>query len=139
MWQPLLRTNPVWTEWFAFPYHPNPEGCQAYRKYYSTEWREIFVISLHNFVRMAIQQAPRSHLVHLVELLSEDVEASSSGGRAHMGNYGAVSAFDDELIDDFAVIAQCSSSMKMSSSKPSLKAFFKNLTIGGNRKSNAES
>ncbi|KAE9413129.1 hypothetical protein Angca_003783 [Angiostrongylus cantonensis] len=135
----ITQNNPAWTEWFAFPYHPNPEGCQAYRKYYSSEWREIFVISLHNFVRMAVQLAPRSHLVQLVELLSKEVEPSTSGGRASTGNYGVMNAFDDELIDDFAVIAQCSGSMKMSASKPSLKAFFKNLTSGGNRKNNAES
>uniref|UniRef100_A0A0N4WJH8 COPI_C domain-containing protein n=1 Tax=Haemonchus placei TaxID=6290 RepID=A0A0N4WJH8_HAEPC len=54
----LTQNNPTWAEWFAFPYHPKPEGCQAYRKYYSHEWREIFVISLHNFVRIAIQSAP---------------------------------------------------------------------------------
>ncbi|VDM64226.1 unnamed protein product [Angiostrongylus costaricensis] len=78
----ITQNNPAWTEWFAFPYHPNPEGCQAYRKYYSSEWREIFVLSLHNFVRIAVQLAPRSHLVQLVELLSKEVEPSTSGGRA---------------------------------------------------------
>ncbi|KJH43948.1 hypothetical protein DICVIV_10032 [Dictyocaulus viviparus] len=99
----LTQNNPVWTEWFTFPYHPNPQGCQTFRKYYSNEWREVFVISLHNFVRMAIQLAPKSHLMQLVELLSEDMGASSFCGRALTV---ANCAVDDELIDDFAVIAQ---------------------------------
>ncbi|CAJ0609882.1 unnamed protein product [Cylicocyclus nassatus] len=126
----LTQNNPLWSEWFAFPYHPKPESCQAYRKYYSHEWREIFVISLHNFVRIAVQSSPRSHLIRMVEQLSEEVE-SSNLDRSH----GAIclNPFDDELMDDFAVIAQCSGSMKMSASKPSLKAFFKNLT-GGSKK-----
>ncbi|WKY16793.1 hypothetical protein Q1695_001423 [Nippostrongylus brasiliensis] len=134
----LTQNNPAWAEWFAFPYHPKPEGCQAYRKYYSSEWREIFVISLHNFVRIAIQSAPRSHLVQLVELLTEEMEQGHLADRSHAMNCGMMNPFEDELMDDFAVIAQCSGTMKMSASKPSLKTFFKNLT-SGNRKSNVES
>ncbi|KAK6043195.1 hypothetical protein COOONC_19299 [Cooperia oncophora] len=101
----LTQNNPTWAEWFAFPYHPKPEGCQAYRKYYSNEWREIFVISLHNFVRIAIQSAPRSHLVQMIELISEEVEQGNSE-RSHAVNYGMLNPFEDELMDDFAVIAQ---------------------------------
>ncbi|ETN72069.1 hypothetical protein RB195_025621 [Necator americanus] len=130
----LTQNNPAWTEWFAFPYHPKPEACQAFRKYYSHEWREIFVISLHNFVRIAVQSSPRSHLVQMVELLSEEVDSMSISDRSHGGNFAMMNPFEDELMDDFAVIAQCSGTMKMSASKPSLKAFFKNLT-SGNRKS----
>ncbi|VDM77181.1 unnamed protein product [Strongylus vulgaris] len=100
----LTQNNPLWAEWFAFPYHPKPESCQAYRKYYSHEWREIFVISLHNFVRIAIQSSPRSHLVQMVELLSEEIESTNSD-RSHGANF-VMNPFDDELMDDFAVIAQ---------------------------------
>ncbi|EYC03518.1 hypothetical protein Y032_0093g2634 [Ancylostoma ceylanicum] len=126
----LTQNNPAWTEWFAFPYHPKPEACQAFRKYYSHEWREIFVISLHNFVRIAVQSSPRSHLVQMVELLSEESESMNSLDRSHGANFAMMNPFEDELMDDFAVIAQCSGTMKMSASKPSLKAFFKNLTSG---------
>ncbi|VDL69991.1 unnamed protein product [Nippostrongylus brasiliensis] len=85
-----------------------------------------------------IISAPRSHLVQLVELLTEEMEQGHLADRSHAMNCGMMNPFEDELMDDFAVIAQCSGTMKMSASKPSLKTFFKNLT-SGNRKSNVES
>ncbi|KAL6722573.1 hypothetical protein Aduo_017687 [Ancylostoma duodenale] len=102
----LTQNNPAWAEWFAFPYHPKPEACQAFRKYYSHEWREIFVISLHNFVRVAVQSSPRSHLVQMVELLSEESESMNSLDRSLGANFAMMNPFEDELMDDFAVIAQ---------------------------------
>ncbi|VDP01744.1 unnamed protein product [Heligmosomoides polygyrus] len=79
----ITQNNPAWAEWFAFPYHPKPESCQAYRKYYSSEWREIFVISLHNFVRIAIQSASRSHLMEMLEFLTEEDEQGNSAESSH--------------------------------------------------------
>ena len=45
------------------------------------------------------------------------------------------SYFEEEFVDDFAVIAQCVGPMKVSTSKPSLKTLFKSFAAGSKRTS----
>ncbi|CAI5455318.1 unnamed protein product [Caenorhabditis angaria] len=115
--------NPEWTEWFAFPYNPHAKDCEPFRKYFVKSWVEIFLMSFHNFLSTSIPTALPSSIEKIVEEIARDPEQGDTTNVE----------FDEELIDDFAVIAQCSTTVKRAHSKPTLRNIFKTLT--GTKKS----
>lgn len=112
----LTLNNPQWTDWFAFPYMHHAKDTEPYRKYFDKTWIEIYYVSLHNFLSTSLATVSPSVIGTVVEAITRD---PVSGEQADT---------DSDLIDDFAVIAQCSAPVKRGHSKPSLRNLLKSLT-----------
>ncbi|CAI2357056.1 unnamed protein product [Caenorhabditis sp. 36 PRJEB53466] len=112
----LTLNNPQWTDWFAFPYNHHARDTEPFRKYFDKTWIEIYYVSLHNFLSTSIANVSPSAIGTIVEGIARDPI-----GTDHVD-------FDEDLIDDFAVIAQCSIPVKRGYSKPSLRTLLKSLT-----------
>ncbi|CAL2049755.1 hypothetical protein CAEBREN_06890 [Caenorhabditis brenneri] len=112
----LTLNNPQWTDWFSFPYNHQAKDTEPYRKYFDRTWIEIYYVSLHNFLSTSLATVSPSVIGTIVEGIARDPHGSD-----HVD-------FDEELIDDFAVIAQCSAPVKRGHSKPSLRNLLKSLT-----------
>ncbi|CAJ0954015.1 unnamed protein product, partial [Mesorhabditis belari] len=117
---PLAVNNPQWNEWFTISYVQNAKDREPFKKYFVKQWQEIFLISLHNFLSITMQSVEKPLLLRMIEAAMQESSSSPTSGRS--------GSIDEELIDDFAVIAQCSGPMKAASSKPSLKNLFKSIT-----------
>ncbi|CAD6187465.1 unnamed protein product [Caenorhabditis auriculariae] len=113
----VTLNNPQWTEWYTFPYNPHAREMEPFKRYYDKQWREVFAISLHNFLSISLASPSYSSLSAIVETLSREYTEMSSSRLE----------FDEELMDDFAVIAQCTSPIKVAQSKTSLKSLFKSF------------
>ncbi|KAK0396831.1 hypothetical protein QR680_001878 [Steinernema hermaphroditum] len=131
----FLRANPLWTEWFALPYITDAKECEPFRKYFSKKWQEAFLISLHNFFAISLSVLSMPLLTECVaEVMQADAssstpcegrpERSSSRSRMPSGH-----SLTDDLMDDFAIIAQCSNNARVES-KSSLKSLLKNIAGG---------
>ncbi|CAB3400187.1 unnamed protein product [Caenorhabditis bovis] len=112
----LTQNNPQWIDWFSFPYNPNAKNSEPFKKYFDKTWQEIFLISLYNFLAVSLPAAASTPLVKLVEDVTKEQNNVKPG------------EFDEELMDDFAVIAQCSSPVQRAHSKPTLRNILKSLT-----------
>lgn len=53
-----LQNQPEWKEWFVLPYIPNPDQNQVFATYFSKQWAETFLVSLHNFLSVLFQCMP---------------------------------------------------------------------------------
>ncbi|XP_062914387.1 WD repeat-containing protein 91 [Mobula hypostoma] len=53
-----LQNQPEWKEWFILPFIPNPEQNQVFATYFSKQWAETFLVSLHNFLSVLFQCMP---------------------------------------------------------------------------------
>uniref|UniRef100_A0A1I7Y477 LisH domain-containing protein n=1 Tax=Steinernema glaseri TaxID=37863 RepID=A0A1I7Y477_9BILA len=132
----FLRANPLWTEWFALPYIADAKECEPFRKYFAKKWQEAFLISLHNFFAISLSVLTMPLLTECIsEVMQTDVssgtpcetrmERSSSRSRMPSGH-----SMTDDLMDDFAIIAQCSNNPRVEGSKSSLKSLLKNIAGG---------
>jgi hypothetical protein len=59
----ILTNNPQWNDWFALPYLINPANDDKYRNYFSRQWQELLLISLHNFIAYRIDRLCKPPLV----------------------------------------------------------------------------
>uniref|UniRef100_A0A4W3IFT7 WD repeat-containing protein 91 n=1 Tax=Callorhinchus milii TaxID=7868 RepID=A0A4W3IFT7_CALMI len=50
-----LQNQPEWKEWFILPFVPNPETNPGFATYFSKQWAETFLVSLHNFLSVLFQ------------------------------------------------------------------------------------
>eukprot|EP00062_Callorhinchus_milii_P009872 gi/632954136/ref/XP_007892801.1/ PREDICTED: WD repeat-containing protein 91 [Callorhinchus milii] len=53
-----LQNQPEWKEWFILPFVPNPETNPGFATYFSKQWAETFLVSLHNFLSVLFQCMP---------------------------------------------------------------------------------
>ncbi|XP_077089611.1 WD repeat-containing protein 91 [Siphateles boraxobius] len=63
-----LQAQPEWREWFALPFISTPEQNPVFSPYFSRQWADTFLVSLHNFLSVLFQCMP------LPALLSFDSE-----------------------------------------------------------------
>ncbi|KAL2099658.1 hypothetical protein ACEWY4_004052 [Coilia grayii] len=63
-----LQGQSEWREWFILPFIPSPEQNQVFASYFSRQWADTFLVSLHNFLSVLFQCMP------LPVLLSFDAE-----------------------------------------------------------------
>ncbi|XP_067856076.1 WD repeat-containing protein 91 isoform X2 [Heptranchias perlo] len=53
-----LQNQPEWKEWFVLPFIPNPDQNPVFITYFSKQWAETFLVSLHNFLSVLFQCMP---------------------------------------------------------------------------------
>ncbi|KAL0963233.1 hypothetical protein UPYG_G00351480 [Umbra pygmaea] len=45
-----MQVQPEWRDWFILPFIPAPEQNPAFSPYFSRQWGDTFLVSLHNFL-----------------------------------------------------------------------------------------
>lgn len=58
-----LQTQPEWRDWFALPFIPAPEQNPSFSPYFSRQWADTFLVSLHNFLSVLFQCMPQPVLL----------------------------------------------------------------------------
>ncbi|XP_078064835.1 WD repeat-containing protein 91-like, partial [Mustelus asterias] len=53
-----LQNQPEWKEWFVLPFISNPDQNLVFATYFSKQWAETFLVSLHNFLSVLFQCMP---------------------------------------------------------------------------------
>ncbi|XP_013889434.1 WD repeat-containing protein 91 [Austrofundulus limnaeus] len=71
-----LQTQAEWRDWFILPFVPAPEQNPAFAPYFSRQWADTFLVSLHNFLSVLFQCMPQP------VLLSFDAEVQKMTGLA---------------------------------------------------------
>uniref|UniRef100_A0A7N6BMA0 WD repeat-containing protein 91 n=1 Tax=Anabas testudineus TaxID=64144 RepID=A0A7N6BMA0_ANATE len=56
-----LQGQVEWREWFILPFIPNPEQNPTFLPYFSRQWADTFLVSLHNFLSVLFQCM---HILH---------------------------------------------------------------------------
>ncbi|GMR60965.1 hypothetical protein PMAYCL1PPCAC_31160, partial [Pristionchus mayeri] len=136
----FIEDNKAWNEWLCLPYVAEPRDLEPFKRYFSKQWREVFALSLHNFFNVILNSRSRSLLTLLAERRGEQTSGAISPsssfsegffpeGEALGGELAApMGSIDEELLDEFAVIAQCTGPLKATSSKQSLKTIIKSIS-----------
>ncbi|KAL7376826.1 hypothetical protein ABVT39_016581 [Epinephelus coioides] len=50
-----LQSQIEWRDWFILPFIPTPEQNPAFSPYFSRQWADTFLVSLHNFLSVLFQ------------------------------------------------------------------------------------
>jgi len=50
-----LQNQAEWKDWFAFPFIKNPEEHQFFAVYFTRQWQDTMLISLHNLLAVSFQ------------------------------------------------------------------------------------
>ncbi|KAF7217669.1 WD repeat domain 91 [Nothobranchius furzeri] len=58
-----LQTQAEWRDWFVLPFVPNPEQNPFFSPYFSRQWADTFLVSLHNFLSVLFQCPPQPVLL----------------------------------------------------------------------------
>lgn len=56
-----LQGQAEWRDWFILPFIPTPEQNPAFGPYFSRQWADTFLVSLHNFLSVLFQCM---HILH---------------------------------------------------------------------------
>ncbi|CAI4232569.1 unnamed protein product [Auanema sp. JU1783] len=114
-----LLNDSDWHKWIALIYDDKPDH-PAYKKYFDNSWKELFVLSLHNFLSILTKNLSIKARDKLSSLISQNASLN-------MNNDGF-----EEILEDFSIIAPSISSqsdVQPSKSKSSFRAFFKNRLL----------
>nr|SVE75153.1 EOG090X0719 [Daphnia dolichocephala] len=57
-----LQHQLEWKDWFALPFIKNPEENPAYMVYFTRQWQDTMLISLHNLLAVSFQCLPQPKL-----------------------------------------------------------------------------
>lgn len=58
-----LQGQAEWRDWFILPFIPAPEQNPAFSPYFSRQWSDTFLVSLHNFLSVLFQCMPQPVLL----------------------------------------------------------------------------
>ncbi|XP_029986468.1 WD repeat-containing protein 91 [Sphaeramia orbicularis] len=58
-----LQGQAEWRDWFILPFVPAPELNPAFSPYFSRQWADTFLVSLHNFLSVLFQCMPQPVLL----------------------------------------------------------------------------
>ncbi|KAL3057956.1 hypothetical protein OYC64_010181 [Pagothenia borchgrevinki] len=58
-----LQTQTEWRDWFILPFIGTPEQNPAFSPYFSRQWADTFLVSLHNFLSVLFQCSPQPVLL----------------------------------------------------------------------------
>uniref|UniRef100_A0A8D0GFV3 WD repeat-containing protein 91 n=1 Tax=Sphenodon punctatus TaxID=8508 RepID=A0A8D0GFV3_SPHPU len=50
-----LQNQAEWKDWFVLPFIPAPDSNPAFATYFSRQWADTFIVSLHNFLSVLFQ------------------------------------------------------------------------------------
>ncbi|KAM6985921.1 WD repeat-containing protein 91 [Aplochiton taeniatus] len=67
-----LQGQSEWRDWFILPFISAPEQNPAFSPYFSRQWADTFLVSLHNFLSVLFQ------CMHIPVLLSFDAEVQKT-------------------------------------------------------------
>ncbi|XP_063907683.1 WD repeat-containing protein 91 [Zophobas morio] len=148
---PELQNQNEWKDWFVFPYIKNHEENPAFSLYFTKQWQDTLLVSLHNFLASIFQYMPTPTLMHFEEDATKinKMEQRNESLRNRLallidkGPEANVTPCSVEppphLLDDFYIIAQENNSVD--SQAKSLKSLIRNMGTGSSpvlgRKENA--
>ncbi|GIY14935.1 WD repeat-containing protein 91, partial [Caerostris darwini] len=118
-----LQGQAEWKDWFALPFIKNSDEHPTYAAFFSRQWQDTMLLSLHNFISVVFQSAAMptllcyeedlikfQHLSEENEMLKKKLAALQAGESV---DFSKMSQQDSgslrtpsELMDDFYVIAQ---------------------------------
>ncbi|XP_028317914.1 WD repeat-containing protein 91 isoform X2 [Gouania willdenowi] len=58
-----LQGQAEWRDWFILPFVPSPEQNPTFSVYFSRQWADTFLVSLHNFLSVLFQCMPQPVLL----------------------------------------------------------------------------
>lgn len=58
-----LQGQSEWREWFILPFIPTPEQNPVFSPYFTRQWSDTFLVSLHNFLSVLFQCMPQPILL----------------------------------------------------------------------------
>uniref|UniRef100_A0A671VCK6 WD repeat-containing protein 91 n=1 Tax=Sparus aurata TaxID=8175 RepID=A0A671VCK6_SPAAU len=58
-----LQGQAEWRDWFILPFIPAPEQNPTFSPYFSRQWADTFLVSLHNFLSVLFQVLPQPVLL----------------------------------------------------------------------------
>lgn len=50
-----LQNQAEWKDWFVLPFLPAPDSNPTFATYFSRQWADTFIVSLHNFLSVLFQ------------------------------------------------------------------------------------
>ncbi|XP_054723207.1 WD repeat-containing protein 91-like [Uloborus diversus] len=120
---PDLQGQPEWKEWFAIPFIKNADEHPSFSVYFSRQWQDTMLLSLHNFVSVVFQSAAmptllsyEEELLKIQQLTEENEALKKKVASLQAGEpVDAMKSTKDDnyemhartgLMDDFYVIAQ---------------------------------
>lgn len=113
-----------WKDWFAIPYMKQPESVPGFEAFFSKQWQEALLLSLHNYVSVTMQCMPLPALVCMADLVgsvavderdgvqrrpaNEVGGGSADWSRRRRAGSGSLAALKGsvELMDDFYNLTQ---------------------------------
>ncbi|KAL1456058.1 hypothetical protein WDU94_000812 [Cyamophila willieti] len=109
---PELQHQAEWKEWFLIPFIKNPEENPSFSLYFSRQWQDTLLISLHNFLACVYQVLPQPVLssyeeeVTRLRRLTEENESLRQRLNLPPSQGSSSSQPPLDLMDDFYNIAQ---------------------------------
>ncbi|KAJ8932676.1 hypothetical protein NQ318_021215 [Aromia moschata] len=137
---PELQSQNEWRDWFVLPYVKNPEENPTFSLYFTKQWQDTLLVSLHNFLASIFQYMPTPTLMHFEEdankIAKLEQRNESLKNRLALlidrGSELSVTPYQVEppphLLDDFYIIAQENNTID--SQGKSLKNLIRNMGTG---------
>ncbi|KAK9504229.1 hypothetical protein O3M35_010607 [Rhynocoris fuscipes] len=131
-----IQGHVEWKDWFTLPYIKNPEEHSTFSVYFTKQWQDTFLVSLHNFLAIIYQVIPQPALSSYEEeatklrRLQEENDALKHklATLSQCANVVPDAVPPMDIMDDFYIIAQETPTSGEHQSK-SLKSLIR--TIGG--------
>ncbi|KAL7295358.1 hypothetical protein TKK_0011243 [Trichogramma kaykai] len=113
-----LQGHSEWREWFALPFLKNPEDNPIFSVYFSRQWQDTMIVSLHNFLATIFQCMPMPTLLMIDEdtnkirrLIHENMRLKEQIGEmikvdSILDVNAGPTPQQSPLMDDFYIIAQ---------------------------------
>lgn len=141
---PELQGQVEWKEWFALPFLKNVEENPTFSVYFSRQWQDTMLLSLHNFISVVFQSMAlptllsyEEELIRITSLQEENEMLKKKIASMQDGSFEPQknASEDDskeiptipEPMDDFCVIAQ---EVPSENSGRSIKTLIRNISSG---------
>jgi len=136
-----------WKDWFALPWLKDPQDNPVFSLYFTRQWQDTLMLSLHNFLALVFQALPQPRLADMKKTASrqqamrEEIRQLklrlADSGLAANPNKGIEVPLGREVMDDFYLIAQ--ETAVVDNQVKTLKSFLRTITGGGRSPSSSSS
>ena len=136
-----------WKDWFALPWLKDPQDNPAFSLYFTRQWQDTLMLSLHNFLALVFQAMPQPRLADMKksaarqQAMREEIRQLklrlADSGLAATSSKGIEVPLGKEVMDDFYLIAQ--ETAVIDSQVKTLKSFLRTITGGGRSPSSTSS
>jgi len=143
---PDLQGQSEWKDWFALPFLKDPQENPSFTIYFSRQWQDTLMLSLHNFLALVFQGLPPPRLADYkksaarframreeIKVLKLRLATAGLDGDPFLaqGNLRHLEPPQTkEIMDDFYLIAQ--ETAIVDSQVKSIKSFLRTITGSGN-------